>query len=146
MKGRPSRAAARRSRLRVETGGGLDVAKFSLRRYEDQATASVVLAIAGLILAIPLAYLVFRNFNTEFGWIWYNPKSPRKLLVLLFAAVTGGTALLGFGFGLNSLGQRRNTNQSRSWLGFILGGVGMLAAFLLLASFWLMSKPAAVSG
>jgi len=122
------------------------VAKFSLRRYEDQATASVVLAIAGLVLAIPLTYLVFRNFNPDFGWIWYNPKTPRKLLVLAFAAMTGGVALLGFGFGLNSLGQRRNTNQSRSWLGFILGGVGMLLAFLLLASFWLMAKPAAVSG
>ena len=122
------------------------MAKFSLRRYEDQATASVVLAIAALILAMPLAYLVFRNFNPEFGWIWYNPKSPRRLLVLLFAAMTGGTALLGFGFGLNSLGQRRNTNQGRSWLGFALGGVGMLLAFLLLTCFWLMGKPIAVSG
>jgi hypothetical protein len=122
------------------------VAKFSLRRYEDQATASVVLAIAALILAIPLAYLVFRHFSAEFGWIWYNPKSPRRLLVLVFTAMTGGVALLGFGFGLNSLGQRRNTNQNRSWLGLVLGGVGMLAAFLLLACFWLMAKPVAVSG
>ena len=122
------------------------MAKFSLRRYEDQATASIVLAIAALVLAIPLTYLVFRNLNAEFGWIWYNPKTPRRLLVLAFAAMTGGTALLGFGFGLNSLGQRRNTNQSRSWLGFILGGVGMLVAFLLLVSFWLMAKPTAVSG
>ena len=122
------------------------MAKFSLRRYEDQATASIVLAIAALILVIPLAYLVFRNFNAELGWIWYNPKSPRRLLVLAFAAMTGGMALLGFGFGLNSLGQRRNTNQNRSWLGFILGGLGMLAALLLLASFWLMAKPIAVSG
>ena len=122
------------------------MAKFSLRRYEDQATASVVLAIAALILAVPLAYLVFRNFEAEFGWIWYNPRSPRRLLVLLFTAMTGGVALLGFGFGLNSLGQRRNTNQNRSWLGFLLGGVAMLAAFLLLACFWLMAKPVAVSG
>lgn len=122
------------------------MAKFSLRRYEDQATASVVLAIAALILAIPLAYLVFRNFNAELRWILYNPKMPRRLLVLLFSAMTGGTALLGFGFGLNSLGQRRNTNQNRSWLGFILGGVGILVAFLLLACFWYLAKPSAVSG
>ncbi|MFQ6048904.1 MAG: hypothetical protein ACE5K7_06030, partial [Phycisphaerae bacterium] len=96
------------------------MARFSLRRYEDQATASLILSIAGLLLLIPLSYLVFRHFSLEQRWIWYSEKTARKFLVLLSGAASGGLGLLGFGLGINSAGQRRNIHSRRSWLGFFL--------------------------
>ncbi len=119
------------------------MAKFSLRRYEDQATVSLVLSVLGLLGLLPLIYLVFRHINWEQRWIWYNAKSARLILVLFFTAFSGGMGFLAFVMGINSAGQRRNTNAGRSWLGFFLGAAGMLAAFLLLALFWYLKKPMA---
>jgi len=117
------------------------VVRLSLRRYEDQATASVVLSICSLLCLIPLAWMVFRHFDLAQRWIWYNPKTARLLLVLLGGVASGGLGLLAFGLGINSAGQRRNIYSGRSWLGFLLGAAGMLVAFLLVACFWFLRKP-----
>ena len=117
------------------------MAKFSLRRYEDQALASVVLAAVAVLGLIPLTVIVFRHFNAEQRWIMYNPRTVRLISVLAFAAFSGGFGFLGFVLGINSAGQRRNTRQGLSWLGFALGAGGMLLALLLLACFWLLKQP-----
>lgn len=96
------------------------MAKFSLRRYESQALASVVLAIASCISLIGQAYLVFRDIDySEWTILYGNPN--RRYMVYCAAAVT---LLLGFsalGLGFNSAGQRRNERPQMSWLGFFLG-------------------------
>jgi hypothetical protein len=117
------------------------VAKFSLRRHEDQATVSVILSMLALFGLIPLALVVFRNVNFEQRWIIYNPKTARVMVVLVGAAFSGGLAFLGFVLGINSAGQRRNSRQAFSWLGFAVGAAVMLAAFLMLACFWFLKRP-----
>ena len=107
------------------------MAKFSLRRYESQALASVVLAIASCISLIGQALLVFRGINySEWTILYGNPN--RRYMVYCAAAVT---LLLGFsalGLGFNSAGQRRNERPQMSWVGFFLGvGVVCLATVFL---------------
>jgi hypothetical protein len=69
----PRPSGARVGKRGVRAG----VARFSLRGYEDQATASVVLSICSLVCLIPLAWMVFRHFDLGQRWIWYNPKTAR---------------------------------------------------------------------
>jgi uncharacterized membrane protein HdeD (DUF308 family) len=103
------------------------VVTFSLRRYESQALASVVLGIVSCISLIVQALLVFRNINfVEWTVLYGNPN--RRYIVLAASAVT---LLLGFSalcLGFNSAGQRRNDRPQMSWVGFFLGvGVVCLA-------------------
>ncbi|HSW46608.1 MAG TPA: hypothetical protein VLM89_13675 [Phycisphaerae bacterium] len=96
------------------------MAKFSLRRYEDQARASVVVGIAACLGLLAQAVLVFRHINLSEWTIMYGSPNRRTLVLAATAAVLGlGLAALGLGF--NSAGQKRNDKPQFSWIGFFLG-------------------------
>lgn len=107
------------------------MAKFSLRRYENQALASLVLGIVSCVTLITQAFLVFRHINISEWTVLYGNVN-RRYMVLCTTAVT---LLLGFsalGLGFNSAGQRRNERPRTSWVGFFLGvGVVCLAAVIM---------------
>ena len=107
------------------------MAKFSLRRYDNQALVSVVISLASLVALLGLAFIVFRytvfpegasswkeylNFDILYG-------KNRKMAIMAGTAMTLLLAAIGFGMGLNSAGQRRNDRQKSSWIGFFMGAV-----------------------
>ena len=110
------------------------MAKFSLRRYENQALASIVLGVAACISLTCEAILVLRYFDFSQKVVYYSNPS-RRLLVFGAAAAT---LLLGFcalGLGFNSAGQRRNERPQMSWVGFFLG-VGVVCIATVFAFFF----------
>jgi hypothetical protein len=95
------------------------VAKFSLRRYDTQAKVSIYIAIASVVTLLGQAFLVLQNISTQDAVIYYGP--TRRMAVLGATATTLFLAVLAFGFGFNSVGQRRNDKQALSWAGFFVG-------------------------
>jgi hypothetical protein len=115
------------------------VAKFSLRRYEDQALFSVVLGIVACLSLITQALMTFRNVNWAEKVILYgNP--TRKYLILLAALITLGLGLGAVGFGFNSAGQRRNDRPQFSWIGFFLGAGAICLTIVLVFIFQTRSE------
>jgi quinol-cytochrome oxidoreductase complex cytochrome b subunit len=117
----------------------------NFRLYGVQATASLLIAAAGLLCIVALIYFVFHGFDTQEKVIHYDPESGlgayRRPLVFgatAIAVVIGGTAgLLGF----NSLGQKRNDKQGRSWLGMTLGALVVALAPVLFYAWQKLSEP-----
>ena len=107
------------------------MAKFSLRRYDNQALVSIVISLASLVALLGLAFIAFQNTVFPEGassWKEYlNFDIPhgknRKMAVAGGTAMTLLLAAVGFGMGLNSAGQRRNDKQKWSWIGFFMGAV-----------------------
>ena len=119
----------------------------NFRLHDTQATTSLVLGVLGFICALMLAACVFRGLNTDTRQmvIPYDPAGRlgqfRKPLVFGMSAVT---VLLGVAAGLigfNSLGQRRNTKQGRSWLGMASGALAVPIAMILFFAWYKLSEP-----
>lgn len=99
------------------------MAKFSLRRFETQAQVSLLLSLASLATFGATAALMFwflrRGLQAQEFIFYYGSRG--RMAVLLAVLVTLMLAVSGFGFGLNSAGQRRNDKQQLSWIGFFIG-------------------------
>ncbi len=103
------------------------MAKFSLRRFEDQARASVLLGIVACVNLVAQVIMVFRHIDTS-AWVIMYGNTTRKYLVLLTTAACLLMGAAAVGLGYNSAGQRRNEKGQLSWLGFFMGaGVVCLA-------------------
>jgi hypothetical protein len=50
-------------------------------------------------------------------------------------------AVSGFGFGLNSAGQRRNDKPALSWISFFMGGTVLCLALVILFFFMRQGQP-----
>lgn len=119
--------------------------KFSLRRYDTQARFGLLLSILSVGGLLALAALVvsadkgFAYFNTADLTITYGP--VRRLAVLATGGMTALLAVSGFGFGLNSAGQRRNDKPMLSWISFFVGGAVLCLALVLLFFFMRQGQP-----
>ncbi len=117
----------------------------NFRLYGVQATASLLIAVLGLLCLAALTYFVFHGFNNQETVIRYDPQGRfgayRPSLVYgttAIAFVVGGVAgLLGF----NSLGQKRNEKQGHSWLGMTLGALVVAVAPVLFFAWQKLSEP-----
>jgi hypothetical protein len=109
------------------------MAKFSLRRYDVQARFSAIVSLASVITLVGLALVLARRLDRSEWLVNYGP--PTKMAVYLSTVVTLGLSIAGFGFGLNSAGQRRNDKPQLSWIGFFVGG-GVLCLLLILFAFF----------
>lgn len=107
------------------------MAKFSLRKYDDQARASLLLSVFSIVSLLGLCGLLIRNINWSEGVIAYGSRGKYQMIVLLAMGVTGLLALSGCYLGATSAGQRRNDKSTWSWLAFFTGaGVLCLTAIL----------------
>ena len=108
----------------------------NFRLSETQATASMVVGVVGLASLAVLSMVVLKNFNTQTWTILYNEVSQfgkfRKILVMLFTATTVLLGCVALAMGFSSLGQKKNTKQSRSFMGMAIGGVAIAVAPVLL--------------
>jgi hypothetical protein len=121
------------------------VGKFSLRRYDTQAKVSVLVSALSCVTLLALTVFVFtidkgfRLIDKSQFVITYGPM--RKLLVLGSGACTLLLAVIGFGLGLNSAGERRNDKPTLSWIGFFLGAGVLCLALILLFLFKTRGEP-----
>lgn len=117
----------------------------NFRLYETQATAALVLAVLGLLSVFALSGVVFLHFNAEHMVIPYNPDAGmgqyRPYLVYGFSAVTFVLGVIAGILGFNSLGQKRNSLQGRSWLGMSLGALAIAAVPVLFFVWSSFSEP-----
>lgn len=109
------------------------MAKFSLRRYEDQARISLAAALASMVTFVALVGLVLRRLSWTELTVFYG--QPTRTAVLLATAFTGLLAVIGFGLGINSVGQRRNERQNLSWMGFFISSAVLVLTVVVFAFF-----------
>lgn len=119
------------------------MAKFSLRRFDTQARVSVYLSAASAVCLIALSGLLFRHPRLALmeNIIPYKPGGAKMILIYLFGALAFGLGAAGFGFGLNSAGQRRNDKPAHSWVGFFLGAGSLTLSLALLFLFRKWGEP-----
>jgi hypothetical protein len=113
----------------------------NIRNPNTQGLLSTLCSLAAMVLVPVLAFLVFQRFAMRERSIPYNPDSLRLPIILAISAVSGLLALVGFGLGISSIGQMRNDHPGRSWLGFLLGALGMVLSGLLFMAFYLLKEP-----
>lgn len=117
----------------------------NFRLYAVRATASVLIAAAGLLCLVCLTYFVFHGFDSQDKVVRYDPmgglgayRRPLVFGTTAIALVVGGVAgVLGF----NSLGQKRNEKQGYSWLGMTLGALVVAVAPVLFYAWQKLSEP-----
>jgi asparagine N-glycosylation enzyme membrane subunit Stt3 len=120
------------------------VAKKSQFTYENQAKLSVGLGGLGGLAILGVLALIAKNFHRELPAIIYNPEGKWILvfgLGMLGALVTSAAGLL---VGLNSAGQKRNTQTRLSWIGFFVNAGLLTLALIAGLAFYLMRMPTAL--
>lgn len=119
--------------------------KLNFRLYDTQATVGMIAAVAGLVLALGTAVVVFKGLDTSQWVIPYNKEGGksqyRQPIIFAAAPVAIILGLTGGILGFRSLGQAKNTKQGRSWLGMTIGAVVVAIAPVLIASWKQLSEP-----
>lgn len=117
----------------------------NLRLPETQATISMILGFVGLLSLPVLGISVLRGYDRTNKVIIYNPDSPHgRFRVPLIYATTAGSSLACAAAGLlgfASLGHKRNTKQTRSWLGMTLGALSLAAVLVLFFAWYRLHEP-----
>lgn len=113
------------------------MAKFSLRRYEDQAKISLIASLVSAAAFLALAALVIRAMRGDFGDLQPRYGTSVRLAAFGATAVSLFLSVIGFGLGINSVGQRRNERQTLSWIGFFVGAAVMVLTIGVFAFFYL---------
>jgi hypothetical protein len=114
------------------------VAKFSLRRPEEQAKASIRLSLGSVLTFAGFAFLIYQRFSGPEFAVFYG--SQRKLAVMLSAAITLLLSVAGLGLGYNSADQRRNEKKRLSWWGFFISASVMVLTLGLFAFFYIRGE------
>jgi uncharacterized integral membrane protein len=109
--------------------------RINLRDSQVQARVGLIFAATALVFVLLLAVIVLQNFNVVEKTIAYNPKTLRYPAILGTTALSGFFGVLGFGFGISSLGHKRNARQRESWVGFLLGAVSICLTLVLFVTF-----------
>jgi len=110
----------------------------AFRRYDVQATYAMIFSLVGVPTCLAAGVFLIQRYDSKMGQIVYGSKGMFVPALAVCLALSLLPAFVGFLFGLSSAGQRRNDKQSRSWIGFFVGGlvctldVIMVLAFVLL--------------
>lgn len=115
--------------------------KISLRDSQVQARVALICAVASTVFALLLAAIVLENLNLEEKTIAYSGQSLRKPAIWAAAGMSGLLGAMGFGFGVSSLGHKRNARQRESWVGLLLGSFDISVTIVLFILFRMLALP-----
>ena len=104
----------------------------SLRRYDVQARCAFVLSLVSAPPFAAAAIATWQRYDNNLGQIVYGSVGyfvPAFLACVLLSMVPAALACV---FGWSSAGQRRNDKQTRSWIGFFVGGTVLTFDVILL--------------
>lgn len=113
--------------------------RLNFRNSQVQARTALVCSIASAVFVLVLAALVLENYNPVESTIAYSPKTLRYPAILATTGLSGFLAAVGFGFGVSSLGHKRNHRQRESLIGFLLGALVICLAIILFALFRMLA-------
>ncbi|MCK6483113.1 MAG: hypothetical protein HUU22_01890 [Phycisphaerae bacterium] len=111
------------------------MAKLNFRLPETQARWGLWTSVLAGLTVVALTYFVFKGFNVQTMHIPFDSTSKglgrfRPALVNVTAAVAVLLSLVAGGLGYNSLGEKRNSKQSWSWISMLAGALFAAAAVI----------------
>ncbi len=109
-----------------------------LRRYDVQASLSMVLSMVSLLPMICGMVVAFQRYDHVLGRIIYGSQGKFVLILLICLATSMMPAGVGFLLGWSSAGQRRNDKPKHSWMGFFIGGTVVTLNLILLIAFYML--------
>ena len=112
------------------------MAKGSMRRFDVQAKYAMFSSMAAILGVASLLVLILRNYRKLEVAVVYSGDSMFAPAVFVITAGTLLLAATGAMMGLNSAGQKRNTNNKQSWIAFFVGTAMASFAVLLFGMFW----------
>ncbi|OWY72512.1 hypothetical protein B7486_06220 [cyanobacterium TDX16] len=119
--------------------------KLNFRLYDTQATASMLAAMAGMVVVLGLVVVVFKGIDTEQMVIPYNAElgmsQYRQPIIMASVPLAIVLGLTGGILGFRSLGQAKNTKQGRSWMGMTMGAFVVAIAPVLFGTWKQLSEP-----
>lgn len=112
---------------------------FNLKKLENQAVLSVILAIVGGVCAVGGIGIILWKFKWQQFMLPFRASGMLQPAVLGSLALSIGIGIAGFGVGFNSAGEKRNSKSRLSWIGFFLNA-GVLALALIAAVFFMIVR------
>ncbi len=112
------------------------MASRSLRRYDVQARASLIVSILSVLAMASLALLLLRNYDFDLHAVIYAKKSYYSPMFFAGTSATMLLSAIGLVLGFNSAGQRRNDVQTRSWIAYFLSVAVLSGSIVCFCIFW----------
>jgi hypothetical protein len=117
------------------------VKRINFRDSQLQARLGLIIACASVANALLVFLMIWGTRNPVGKTIAYNPESWRRPAIWGATGVACILGMFGFGLGYSSLGHKRNVRQRESWLGVVLGSLGVCLAIILLMFFQWYTLP-----
>ena len=108
----------------------------SLRRFDVQARYALWASLAAILPLIVSALASFSRYDSQLHAIKFGSAGFFKPAFFVCLLVTGLLSVMGIALGFNSAGQRRNSEQKKSWLGFFIGTGVLSLAIILFFAYW----------
>lgn len=105
------------------------------RRFDVQARYSVIASVGSIVPLAAATFAILSRYNPELQAIQFGKTSMFKPAFLACIALACLLAVAGAGLGINSAGQRRNTEQRKSWIGFFIGAAALSLSIIVFAAF-----------
>ena len=111
------------------------------RKYDVQARYSLIISLASIVPLAAAGYSSLTRYDPALRAIQYGDTGFFKPAFLACIGTACLLAAIGASLGLNSAGQRRNTAQRKSWIGFFIGAAVLSASIVVFAAYAFLKLP-----
>lgn len=111
------------------------------RRYDVQARYSLIISVASIVPLAAATYATCQRYDPQLRAIQYANSGVFRPAFLACIAGACLLAVIGAALGFNSAGQRRNTEQRKSWTGFFIGTAALSLSIILFAAYAFLKLP-----
>jgi len=97
--------------------------------------------LASVAPLVAATYAILSRYNPDLRAIQFGKAGMFRPAFLACIALACLLAAVGAGLGINSAGQRRNTEQGKSWTGFFIGVAALSLSIIVFAAFAFLRLP-----